>query len=1577
MAALTHEYESDLSDEEVGGQELSAWLDEADPDEDEPSTPTAPITTPQPKIDIIHKSEYIVQNLDLFYALCEVEDWEFENLPDGQQEDLMKTLVVEEYQPGECIIVEGDTGNDLYIIVATEQTAHQAEVEVVNQNILAGTEVFLTRLHRGQFFGQKFFVTRRVNKRGATVRVPYDSPIDVQVAKLSMEYFDKWESFRNLLLVKTVPLVQKLPRKERSKILQNLQIREFKDGDYIIKQGEKGEDFFIIQEGSVKVVETRPSPDKGWEAPVDVVLVTLREGHFFGEMSLSVFRAALSDETFHEVLSEVLSKRKEIRKQREKEQQEEKELLQQQLSFSASSTSSSSNPFTQPLRRGFSRRASATSTTSEVTVSSTLLMRKLESGSKVINKYIVERELGKGSFGEVYLCRDQDTNELYAMKQITRPQTGWNDEASNAIRQEIAVMKRLKHENVVGLHEVIDDQNARKIFLIQEYMEGGALMDDAETCDPLEINLARKYFRDILRGVCYLHSEGIIHRDIKPQNMLKSADGTVKIADFGAAVFTGVQQKVAFGGTPAFMAPELFLTNKDSRDFTKSPGIDVFALGATLYYMVVGRPPWMARNQIDLARMIKNIELVFPNDNIDPHLKHLLRQMLAKDYRLRCNLDTIVVDDWVTFEGSEPLFEKDPYLIQEYTDFETVLIEEDPTGPPPLHILLVCPSLVIRTMLHQQINNVTAAVCVCASNGEEAMHIIRSAMESHPQENFDYIFSELLLPTKRDGLAAMKFIRKSGFKGKIIGMTTSNEDMDDFLTEEGADAVVRRPIANRELSLLLAKEEFEEIADTMLHKTHGAPPVDKITAEEFDNAITFNAASRSHSMRTMSFSDNSSPVSAVEKNAIANEDNDELDNENDVQDFDNCSSSASTSHRNLLHEAHLTQRRSGTDSPDVDMSRLNLLEKGGLVRKRAFMVVPYGADIPQAKTDPTVIFDRPLKILGLKEEGGHRRERREQAMRHSKLALQYRLAKKEGDMQKVSSSKSLLNLMKSQSKRSFQHSRHHLHDSSQSSNDGFNSSIGDLSSVGNGHGSSQQAMMIPQVGQSNHSLVERGDSPLTTSGKVRGSSPTGAPPATLVHSSSSSMGGGGPVISVQNSSPQTLQQICSSHNLHNVSMRNIDLFIGNTVEEGPEIENDSEDDNLEDTDPEEESILDDSSDDDDFGIDADEIKQLDDDAFEEEFSKLIRKKSDNDNSQEVSEWNHTLVGVDLREMLKRLPEKYNPQLRVVYGMAESVVSRSYMEDRSYGAAMHPGREEEHRPSLAMFAVFDGHNGDYVAAALKEKYATKFLELLKNYEDGHKLGHSRPGGFESNHYESRINHIFEETNACLDREILDKDYVRQQKSVHSGIQDMQTYAGSVAVVAAILPAYHPAPPPTPVNLHHHQSHYQGVHVFISHVGDCRAVLSHDGIAVQLTEDHKANLKTEKTRIENAGGWVHNGRVNGALGVSRSFGDIQFKNYEACLNHCGDETESRGIWGMHQQVVSKPDFKHFMVEDSYEFMILASDGLWDVFSCQEAVNFVRKRLLVNNDVQETAQQLIDKAIERGTQDNTSVIVVAFNQ
>lgn len=175
MSAFTDSYESDLSDAVEGSQEVTAWLDEED-DEPEPE-PVKKIVVEQPKISVVQKPPYIVKHLDLFFALCELEDWDFERFSDELQEEIMRTLIIEVYQPGDRIIVEGDIGNDMYIIVATEETAHFAEVEVINQNLLAGTEVFLTRLRRGQYFGQKFFLTRRAVRIFHFYNAYYNEPL--------------------------------------------------------------------------------------------------------------------------------------------------------------------------------------------------------------------------------------------------------------------------------------------------------------------------------------------------------------------------------------------------------------------------------------------------------------------------------------------------------------------------------------------------------------------------------------------------------------------------------------------------------------------------------------------------------------------------------------------------------------------------------------------------------------------------------------------------------------------------------------------------------------------------------------------------------------------------------------------------------------------------------------------------------------------------------------------------------------------------------------------------------------------------------------------------------------------------------------------------------------------------------------------------------------------------------------------------------------------------------------------------------------------------------------------------------
>ncbi|KAF9923770.1 hypothetical protein FBU30_006178 [Linnemannia zychae] len=164
-------------------------------------------------------------------------------------------------------------------------------------------------------------------------------------------------------------------------------------------------------------------------------------------------------------------------------------------------------------------------------------------GNKMINKYMVVRELGRGVHGKVKLCRDTVTNELCAIKIVdktTRRRLG-RAQISNEqkIRREIAIMKKCIHPNVVRLIEVIDDPNARKIYLVLEYMEGGEVRwKDMEDKPILPLDDARTIFRDIVLGLEYLHMQGIIHRDIKPANLLLSGDGTVKISDFGVSHFS-------------------------------------------------------------------------------------------------------------------------------------------------------------------------------------------------------------------------------------------------------------------------------------------------------------------------------------------------------------------------------------------------------------------------------------------------------------------------------------------------------------------------------------------------------------------------------------------------------------------------------------------------------------------------------------------------------------------------------------------------------------------------------------------------------------------------------------------------------------------------------------------------------------------------------------------------------------------------------------------------------------------------------------------------------------------------------
>lgn len=170
--------------------------------------------------------------------------------------------------------------------------------------------------------------------------------------------------------------------------------------------------------------------------------------------------------------------------------------------------------------------------------------------------------------------------------------------------------------------------------------------------------MARQYFRDVLKGLEYLHFQRVSHRDIKPSNVLINNDKDnpqAKLADFGVAAVLPDDSNMLRDpqGTPAYMAPELF--DDAAEHGYDGFQADVYSLGATLFNLVVGRPPFLANSQAELSKMVEEQGVSIPAKVSSHSLRHLLRAMLEKDPKKRLTLSQIMQHDWVTVEGSEPI----------------------------------------------------------------------------------------------------------------------------------------------------------------------------------------------------------------------------------------------------------------------------------------------------------------------------------------------------------------------------------------------------------------------------------------------------------------------------------------------------------------------------------------------------------------------------------------------------------------------------------------------------------------------------------------------------------------------------------------------------------------------------------------------------------------------------------------------------------------------------------------------------------------------------------------------------------
>jgi serine/threonine-protein kinase len=272
----------------------------------------------------------------------------------------------------------------------------------------------------------------------------------------------------------------------------------------------------------------------------------------------------------------------------------------------------------------------------------------------IVPGYEVEAVLGRGGMGIVYRARHVRLNRLVALKMLLAGVYATSHERARFQREAEAVA-RLKHPNVVQVYDVGDIGS--RAFFTMEYVEGGSLSQKLAGI-PQSSREAAQFVVTLAGAVQAAHEHGVVHRDLKPANVLLAEDGTPKVTDFGLAraqddgaglTLTGVAL-----GTPSYMAPEQARGRPDAI----GAAVDVYALGAILYELLTGRPPFRAATAAETVQQVISQEPAPPsrlNDQVPRDLETICLKCLNKEPHLRYGTAALLADDLRRYLRSEPI----------------------------------------------------------------------------------------------------------------------------------------------------------------------------------------------------------------------------------------------------------------------------------------------------------------------------------------------------------------------------------------------------------------------------------------------------------------------------------------------------------------------------------------------------------------------------------------------------------------------------------------------------------------------------------------------------------------------------------------------------------------------------------------------------------------------------------------------------------------------------------------------------------------------------------------------------------
>ncbi|KAM6540678.1 hypothetical protein CsatB_005125 [Cannabis sativa] len=276
----------------------------------------------------------------------------------------------------------------------------------------------------------------------------------------------------------------------------------------------------------------------------------------------------------------------------------------------------------------------------------------------------------------------------------------------------------------------------------------------------------------------------------------------------------------------------------------------------------------------------------------------------------------------------------------------------------------------------------------------------------------------------------------------------------------------------------------------------------------------------------------------------------------------------------------------------------------------------------------------------------------------------------------------------------------------------------------------------------------------------------------------------------------------------------------------------------------------------------------------------------------------------------RLPSDSNSTFVPIFrsGSCSEIGSKPYMEDEHIcidNLLEHLGATENFPSPGAFYGVFDGHGGTDAASFIRENILRFIIEDI-------------------------------DFPFCVEKAIKSAFLNADHAFADDGSLDRSS--GTTALTALIF----------------------GRTLLIANAGDCRAVLGKRGRAVELSNDHKPNSISERSRIEKLGGVVYDGYLNGQLSVARALGDWHMK----------------GTKGSSCPLSAEPELQETILSEEDEFLIIGCDGLWDVMSSQCAVTMARKELMLHNDPERCSRELVREALKRNSCDNLTVVIICFS-